>query len=177
MFWLRRPPYLHWLAAALLVAAALWVEVAPNTGALHPFLTTDLAAGDALTPDTWEMRQVPGGLFTPVEPAGWASVDLGAGEPLLASTMSATSVPPGWLVVSAPLPSHALAGRRATAVVIPAGSEGNPVTVEAVVVSGPDDEAFGDGSGALAVAPADVAVVSVAASQGRLVVGVSSASR
>ena len=45
MFWLTRPPYLRWAAAAAVVVAAFLWDLRGSSDILYPFATSAIAAG------------------------------------------------------------------------------------------------------------------------------------
>ncbi|CAN5768061.1 hypothetical protein BH23ACT5_BH23ACT5_02460 [soil metagenome] len=173
MLWLSRPPLVRWAAALCLVVVAVWVEFAPNPSVEVPFLTADVRAGEPITPDVVEWRPVADPGFSPYPGEGFAVVDLRSGDPLLASMVTAISVPPGWLVIDATLPGSPVPGSAATAVVLPAVPGQALLTIPGIVVSGASADPFSGAGGTLAVSPNDVAEAAAAAATGRLVVGVS----
>jgi hypothetical protein len=174
MLWLERPPVLRWLGATVLVGFSLWSELAPPGGTPHTFLSRDIAAGTPLTADVVETRLVPDLGFETETPTGVAAVDLRAGDPLLAAAMTEVVVPDGWVMLEAPIPSHARAGSPAAALILP--GEGESVTVElpAVVVATAPDDVFGVSAGTLAVPPEWFARAATAAAAERLVIGIGS---
>ncbi len=49
MFWLARPPYLRWAAAAAVVVAALVWDLRGTGDILYPFAARAIAGGAAIT--------------------------------------------------------------------------------------------------------------------------------
>lgn len=172
MLWLARPPYLRWTAAALLVLVAAWSEFSPPPTTTLTFLAVDVAAGTPLDESHVVRRRVPAADITTVEPTGIAAVDLEVGDPLLASLLTDVAVPPGWNVIEAPVPDHAVPGSDATAIILAEGSA--PIEFPALVVSASGAGPFGEGSGSLAVSAEWTAAAAAAAAEGRLVIGVRS---
>lgn len=163
------------MAASLLVAAAAWSELAPPATSAETFLTEDVAAGTRLEPGHVEVRRVPSGTLRTVEPAGVAVTDLRAGDPLVESMISEVVPPPGWVVIEAPVPSHARPGAQATAIVLEDGAA--PIEFPARVMHRAEQDPLGGGSGTLAV-PADwLGSAAAASAEGRLVIGVEGPSR
>lgn len=175
MLWLERPPFLRWLAATLVAAVAVALELSPPPTEEAAFLAVDVPAGTALDETMVTYRRLPVGALATVAPTGFAAVDLAAGDPLIASVVTDVSVPGQWVVLEAPLPAHARPGDRAIGVVVGPGAP--PLEFPALVVAPAVADAFGAGLGTIAV-PADWLSVSAGAvADGRLVIGVESASR
>lgn len=170
MLWLDRPPILRWLAASLLVAAAAWSELAPPPTSPATFLAEDVAAGTSLEDRHVERRSIPAGALTTVEPSGVAATDLLAGDPLVESMTVEVTVPPGWVVIEAAVPSHAAPGASATAIVVEQGAA--PVEFPALVVARGGEDAFGGGSGTIAVPAEWLGPAAAASAGGRLMIGV-----
>lgn len=175
VLWLDRPPIVRWVAAASLVAVAAWSELAPPPTVSLAFLVADVAAGTPLGPEHVEYRTVPDGSIETVEPSGVATTDLWTGDPLVASMVTEPVIPPDWLVIEAPIPSHAPPGASATAIILGDGSA--PVEFEATVVHRGSDDPFGTGIGALAVPAEWVGQAAAATAEGRLVIGVEASGR
>jgi hypothetical protein len=172
VLWLTRPPYLRWAAAVLLLLLAAWSELSPSPTTTLTFLRVDVAAGTSLDESHVVRRPVPAVDITTVEPTGIAAVDLRAGEPLLASLVTDVAVPPGWNVIEAPVPAHAVPGATATAVIL--AEDSAPIEFPAVVVASSGADPFGQGSGSLAVSAEWTATAAAAVAEGRLVIGVRS---
>ena len=106
VYWFGRPPYLRWIAAGLLVPAAVLLEFRPTHRVLLPFTAEVVEAG---SPPEVEWREVPKDLFPAPDLAGAVATHrLAAGEPITPSDLTGTaSVPNGWwqiaLEVSFPL--------------------------------------------------------------------------
>jgi hypothetical protein len=172
MLWLSRPPLLRWTAALCLVSAAAWVEFAPRPTVDVAFLAVDVGAGEPITPDVVEFRAVPDPGFSHHRGDGFATMNLRAGDPLLPAMVTTVSVPPGWLVIEAPLPGSPIPGSQATAVILPETPGQAPTTVAAIVLSAPGPDPFGATTGTVAIAPAHIAEAAAASASGRLVIGV-----
>ena len=154
MFWLTRPPYLRWAAAALLLVAALAWDVRGRTGIPYPFAAHQIAAGAAIEESDVEWKTVPAGLLAmPDLSAPIAARAIAAGEPILASALDATgSIPDGWWSVPVALPSAAVAGSRvrliatdtmveSEGIVVAVGSADLLSVAEAGLVAVPPDHA------------------------------------
>ncbi|MEN8235229.1 MAG: SAF domain-containing protein [Actinomycetota bacterium] len=168
MFWLTRPPYLRWAAAAAIVVFALAWDLHGNVEAPYPFASKAIGSGTAITDELVEWRSVPVGVMAmPDLSSPVASRDISAGEPIVPSAVSGeTLIPDGWWSVSVALPASALPGARVRLI----GTE-IPFDVDGVVVSGGTNDllSFSE-SGTVAVPPEIAAEVAVAARDGTLIV-------
>ncbi len=74
VYWLPRPPYLRWAAAALLVLGALAWDLRSPAVELRPFASRPVRAGEALDASAVAWREVPAGLLAlpQVDPGGAA---------------------------------------------------------------------------------------------------------
>ena len=172
MLWLSRPPFLRWLAAAAVIAIAAWSEFAPQPVSEIAVLNRDIAAGTPLTDEMVDVRRMPDPGFSTVEPHGIAATSLRAGDPLIASMLTEIAVPSGWVALDAELPSGARPGAQATGVILAAEAGQATETFPAVIVEASNDDAFGTGTGTVAVPPEWIAAAGAAAAGGRLVIGV-----
>ena len=168
VFWLNRPPYLRWAAAAAVVVAAFLWDLRGSSDILYPFATSAIAAGATITEADVEWRRVPEGtmalpdLSDPV-----AARDVPAGEPIVPSAVSgATTIPEGWWSVPVSLPATALPGTRIRLVDPASGFETDGI----VVAAGSDDLMSFEESGMAAVPPAAATLIAIAASEGTLVI-------
>lgn len=102
---MRRPPYLRWFAAGLLVAIGLLIETHPAATQPYPFTAADIAPGQQIAAAI-EWREVPTGLMPSWEGdvQGPAAVAIPAGSPLLPSATVEITVPADWWKVPVPLP-------------------------------------------------------------------------
>lgn len=171
MYWLPRPPYLRWAAAALLLLGALAWDLRPVPVETRPFAGRALTVGEAIASTDVEWREVPAGLLGPADPTGkTAAVDIPAGEPLTPSVLGeAVSVPPGWWQVPVDVGVAAAPGREVMLVV---GDP--PVTIRGLVISGQQGDPYSlDYRPALVAVPAGAAAqVAAAARDGSLVAAV-----
>ena len=105
MFWLRQPPYLRWIAAALVLAAGLALDLRADPTASYPFATEDIAAGSRVD-EFIEWRRVPAGVLPdgPASGTGVAAIDVKAGSPLLPEFLGEFYMPDGWWAVPLALP-------------------------------------------------------------------------
>lgn len=175
VLWLERPPLLRWLGAGILVAVAAWSELAPPPHSSAYFLVENVAAGTPLGSEHVEARPVPAGTLQTVAPRGMAAVDLVSGDPLVASLMTEVSVPSGWVVIEGPVPSHALPGASATAILV--GDGAAPVEFPALVVGRGESDPLSGNSGTLAVPGEWIGPAAAAVTEGRLVIGVAAPDR
>lgn len=171
MYWLPRPPYLRWAAAALLVLGAFaWDQRAP-AAALHPFAARPVPAGEAIEASYIAWKEVPAGLLAAPDLEGaTAAVDLAAGDPLVEAVLRrGAAAPQGWWEVTVAVGAHAAAGDEVLLVVIDP-----PLTVRGVVVSPQQGDAYSlDYRPAVVAVPEEAAaVVAAAAASGSLVAAV-----
>jgi hypothetical protein len=171
VYWLPRPPYLRWAAAALLVLGALAWDMRRPEVELAPFAARDLRAGEAVDASAVEWRQVPAGLLDAPDLEGAAAaVDLAAGDPLVAAVLSGgLEVPEGWWEVPVAVGAHAQSGDSVMLVVTDP-----PATVPGLVVSPQVGDAYSlDYRPAVVAVPADsAALVAAAAAAGAVVAAV-----
>lgn len=167
MFWLARPPYLRWAAAAAVVVAAFLWDLRGSSDILYPFAASAIAAGATITEAEVEWRRVPEGTMTlPDLSDPVAARDVPAGEPIVPSAVSdATTIPEGWWSISVPLPATAVPGARIHLVDTASGVEADGI----VVAAGSDDLMSFDESGMAAVPPDVATLIAVAAREGTLV--------
>lgn len=153
VFWLRRPPYLRWLAAAAIVSVAVLIEFGGRGTEPYPFVAAPIASGAAVV-DALEWNEVPAGLLPdPGDPDGRAARALAAGEPLTATATNATApIPAGWWSVPVPLPPTAQAGASVRLV-----SPEEGIDVEGVVTTPSESGAFATTADGLVAVPPDAA--------------------
>ena len=168
MFWLARPPYLRWAAAAAVVVAALVWDLRGSSDVLYPFAASAILAGAASTETEVEWRSVLEGSMTlPDFSDPVAARDVPAGEPIVPSAVSeAATIPAGWWSIPVPLPATAVPGTRLHLVDATSGVETDGI----VVAAGSDDLMSFDESGMAAVPPEAATLVAIAAQEGTLVV-------
>ncbi len=168
VFWLERPPYVRWVAAALLLAGAAAMDLTERAESPFPFVVSALAGGEPITPGDVEWRNVPTGLLgRPATPRGVAAHDLDVGDPLVAGAVAdASAVPTGWWSVPIELPESASVGDRVRLVSLEPALD-----VEGVVAQPSQSSAFSTRLPGLVAVPHDRAgSVARAAGSGRLVV-------
>lgn len=168
MFWLTRPPYLRWVAAAAVVLAALLWDLRDRAESPYPFAASVIAAGTPITDSMVEWRNLPkGAIALPDLSSPVAARDLPAGEPIVPSAVSETTViPDGWWSVPVPLSTGAVAGTPVRLIDTASGVASDGI----VVAAGTDDLMSLDTSGMVAVPPEAATAVAIAAREGSLVV-------
>jgi hypothetical protein len=168
VFWLRKPPYLRWAGAGLIVVAALLWDLREGATEPHPFASRDLVAGEAIEADDIEWRDLPGGVLTAPDPEGTtAAVPIARGEPLTRPVLTRdVGYPDDWWAVPVVVSAAAVPGSAVRLVILEP-----PMTVDGVVAQPGTDDPFSlDPTGLVAV-PAEVAAqVAAAAIDGNLVV-------
>lgn len=165
MFWLRRPPYLRWIAAGAILLIGLLMDLRGPDLEKYPFAAESLPPGEPVD-EAVEWRDVPTGLLPtwnqPV--SGIAASTVAAGDPLLPSLLAEVVVPDGWWTVPIPLPVVAPPGTRLR---VRHGSAGE--LIDGIVVGAGDANGF-EPVGMVAF-PADAAsTVAAAAANDALVV-------
>lgn len=167
MYWLQRPPYLRWAAAALLIVGAGWWDLRSSATTQYPFAATEILQGTELDAQAIEWRSVRG-FPEPPDPRGVAAVDIPAGQPLTAAVLgSHVVVPDGWWIVPLDVPG-ALPGDEVLVVIT------DPqLSVPGMVVALQRGDRFSlDHRPATVAVPGDMAPVVAAASQAGYVVTV-----
>jgi len=171
VYWLQRPPYLRWAAAVLLVVGAAVWDISGDPTSLHPYLITDVAAGDAITDGDVEWREVPAGMVpAPDLTRPVAAVDLQTGDPLLDAVLrDSVTVPEGWWAVPVAVGANAGPGDEVLLMVTDP-----PSTVSGVVVTAQRGDPYSlDFRPASVAVPAEAAaLVAAASAQGVLVAAV-----
>ncbi|MDJ0954483.1 MAG: hypothetical protein QNJ81_12465, partial [Acidimicrobiia bacterium] len=163
MFWLRQPPYLRWIVAALVLIAGIAFDMRADPTTPYPFATEAIGAGTRV--DSFvEWRPIPTGVLPEGSGpgSGIAAVDIEAGSPLLPGLVSEVSVPEGWWAVPLSLPHRVSPGtaiRVATADGVSEGFVAGEVIDNGYEVIAP-----------VAFPAAQAAAVAIAASNSALVV-------
>ena len=168
MFWLTRPAYLRWAAAALIVAGAFAWDWVGRQGTAYPFSTRPIPAGAVISPDDVEWRTLPkGSLPTPDLSVPVAGRTIEPGEPILPSALDADGgIPAGWWSVPITVPAAAPVGSTVLLLDPPRGLEAKGI----VVAHGSGDLFAPTEAGLVAVSPEAAAAVAAAARDGELIV-------
>lgn len=167
MLALSKPPYLRWIFAFTLVAAAFAWDLTSQATELAPFANSRIERGTVIEPSHLSWKPVPVGLLGPVVPEGAvALVGIEPGQPIVASIVgSGAAVPDGWWTVPVEVPATTLPGSNVR-IVLDTG-----VTVPGVVVAPSREDSFGIPSDGLVAVPEDFAgEVALAAGSGRLTI-------
>jgi SAF domain len=165
VFWLSRPPYLRWLAAAAILAAAVAWDLAGRRSEPFPFAARPIAPGELIGGDDVAWRDLPVGLMeVPDLAAATASRPIGSGEPITTGSVGGdTAIPAGWWAVPLALPAAAVPGTEVRIVVIEPAA-----TVDGVVVATGDRDLLTVADAGLVAVPGEAAeaVARAAASGG-----------
>ncbi|MGI9666417.1 MAG: SAF domain-containing protein [Acidimicrobiia bacterium] len=164
---LSRPPYLRWIAAAILVAGALAWEVSDRATEPYPFAANAIAAGTPITEEIVEWKQVPkGSIKMPDLGSSSALAAIAPGDPLTRSVVgSGSSVPDDWWSVPVTLPLGLARGTKVKLSLL----DGSSVT--GVVAMPASDDEFGiKRAGFVAVAESDAGRVALAAANDAILV-------
>ena len=165
MYWFRRPPYLRWAAAALLLIVAVWLDVRPSQTVSHPYAAVALNEGALIEETMIDWRTIPAHVLPdPGNPVGMVSKRVAAGEPLVPSAVSSSRIvpPEGWWTLETRLPQGAHPGQSVHLILLAVGDA--PLAVPGIVVAAPANDAlaFEDLPGLVAV-PAESAAIAAAA--------------
>ena len=140
MYWFRRPPYLRWTAAVIVVTLALWMDLRREPTELRPFAVAMIEAGTAMEPDLIEYLEVPAGLLPEVELDGITVNLIQSGEPIIPALLSDRgALPEGWWALEMQVPSGVAPGSELRLVVEEDGVNAIPAIVTAVVPPDPLD--------------------------------------
>lgn len=153
MWFLSRPPFLRWIAAGCLIAAAFVWDLSERSTEPFPFASLGVEAGTAIDESQIEWRSVPvGSISLPDLESLVALVDIEAGDPITRSVAGTPpTMPEGWWAVPMRLPANVIAGTEVRLVLVDGTSIDAVVSSQAVA-----DEFGGESVGAVAV-PEDVA--------------------
>jgi Flp pilus assembly protein CpaB len=168
VFWLTRPPYLRWAAAALLLIAALAWDLRGRSGVPYPFAAQPIAAGTVIGEADVEWCTMPGGALTmPDLSAPIAARAIPAGEPILPSAVDPDAgIPAGWWAVSVALPAAAAVGSGVRLIATDTRVESEGI----VVAAGSADLLSISDAGLVAVPPERATAIATAAAAGTLIV-------
>jgi hypothetical protein len=175
VYWFRRPPYLRWVAAALLIITAAWMDLRPQPTSLQPFAAADLDPGTVLDDTMIEWRSVPIGLLPPLDnPQGVILHRVSDGEPLVASVLSTRRIPTpaGWWTMEVQLPTGAVPGQEVQLILLPFGPDDDPRSVPGLVIApapaDPDPLAIEPEPGLVAVPDSLAMMAAAAIAEGRV---------
>lgn len=162
---MRRPPYLRWITAALLLTVGLMIEFREGPTEQYPFAAATISAG-APVDSSVDWRTVPSGLLPEWNNTvgGIAKTEIAAGDPLLPSAAATFSVPRDWWTLAIPLPTTAPPGTPIRLVLDDAGT-----VVEGVLLEVGIENGF-EMIGMVAFAPSDASRVAAASTSSALVV-------
>jgi len=168
VFWPTRPPYLRWVAAAVLVVAALVWDLRGRSGVPYPFAAAPISPGAPIAESDVEWRTVPRGMLAMLDlSAPVAARAIAAGEPILPSAVDAEGgVPEGWWAVPVALPSAAQVGAEVRLITTDTGVESEGIVV---AVGSTDLLSIAD-AGLVAVPPDQATVIAAASAAGTLIV-------
>jgi hypothetical protein len=171
VIWLQSPPWARWIAALLIAAAAVWIEIRPAPTTLHAFAIEDIPAGTVIDHTNTETRPMPAGSLAPVELGQTALRPIHAGDPVLATDIGDLQelAPSNWWAIELSLPRSAQAGDSARLVLLD-GSE----VVNGVVITPAGEDPLGSGLGMIAVPPETAGEVARAVAEGRAAVMIAS---
>lgn len=167
VFWLIPPPYLRWLAAALVFGGAAYLDFAAPPTEPYPFAARSIESGEPLAEGV-EWRDVPAGLLPPSAALeDHAARQIAAGEPLTGTAARPDDgIPAGWWSVPVALPVTAAPGTPVRLVAQEAALDVTGFVTESATTG-----AFATPSmGLVAVAPDVAADVAAAGAAGRLIV-------
>ncbi len=167
MLAVSKPPYLRWVAAIVIVGAALAWDLGRTATEQAPFAAVPIDRGATIEPGDIQWRPAPRGLLPSTLPQGaTAVVPIDAGEPIIGSLVTVgLVVPEGWWTVPVDTPTAALPGSRAL-IILDTGQE-----VAGLVVEPSKEDSFGIVASGLVAVPDEVASpVALAAAAGRLTV-------
>lgn len=166
MYWLTRPPLLRYLAAAMLIATGLAIELRPEPTLPHPFAMASIPPGTTITEADVRFRDVEAGLLPSISLPAIARVPIASGDPLIPAMLSAAgeSAPEGWWSLEVPVPLGAVPGMDVLLV-----SDGLVEVTGMIVAVLPGDDFGGGPIGLVAVPPDSTAAIATALNENRLV--------
>lgn len=107
------------IAGVLIFLAAVVWEIRPIPHDRRAFIAADVAAGEAVSEDVLEWREVPVGVLPELaEPTGVFVADFVTGTPLVAAMLAAEpAMPVGWWGIEVPVPGGTSVGTEVRLVV------------------------------------------------------------
>ncbi|MGI8518586.1 MAG: hypothetical protein ACR2ME_09650 [Acidimicrobiia bacterium] len=167
MYWLSKPPYLRRAAAVLILLAAMAWEIRPVSQERRPFLAAAVSAGDGVTTDQIDWRDVPVGVLPELaEPGGTFVADFSAGTPLVASMLAAEpAMPDGWWGIEVPVPAGTSAGTDVRLVV---DVRQEPRVIAGLVIRIVGEDSFDGLTALVAVPESEVGAAAAALADGSL---------
>lgn len=169
MYWLRRPPYLRWIAIGLLLSTTLYLDLRGPATTTSRFATRAVATGEMIDETNTALRTVPAGLLpvTPESLGQRAAHPMDAGDPIVRSSLSTDSpAPDDWWAISLPVPAATSAGSSVRVLIVTTGR-----IADGTVVDPPIDDGFrwialtafseGDAAAVAAAVATDEAVVMI----------------
>ncbi len=171
MIWIQGPQWIRWTIAVTISIVALWTEFRGDGMVEHPFAVETIAVGDEIDDDSVEIRLVPSGLLPPVAPYGFANRTFLPNEPITPGGIATEDTPSasGWWDLEIAVPRTARVGDPVQLILIDTG-----VAVAGTIRAVADEDPLGNGLGSVAIPPDQAVAVAAAASNGRVVVLVSS---
>ena len=108
---MRRPPYLRWLAAGVVLLVGLMFETRTPPTVLYPYADTPIAAGTPID-DTIAWKEIPKGILPEwsTDVGGIAQTGFAANDPILPSQIGDLLIPADWWAVALVLPAPVAAG-------------------------------------------------------------------
>jgi len=160
VYWLSRPPYGRWAIAASIMVVAVYMDLTGPATETYPYLSAPAAAGQTVTEDMVEWRDVTVGVLPPYGGMlGRAQQDLAAGTPLLPGSLSSTpAIPADWWLMAADLPLLARAGAQ-----IMITTRNPELTINGIVAEPATASSFGTLSLGMIAVPAGSAAAAAAA--------------
>lgn len=142
-------------------------ETRPVPHDSRAFIKTDVQAGDSLSPDVLEWREVPVGFLPELaEPNGIFVANFTAGTPLVQSMLAAEpAMPPGWWGIEVPVPGGTSVGTEVRLVV---DVRLEPKVIPGVVIRIVGEDSLTGLSALVAVPEAEVGAAAAALADGSL---------
>lgn len=161
---MRRPPYLRWLAAGVVLLVGLMFETRTPPTVLYPYADTPIAAGTPID-DTIAWKEIPKGILPEwsTDVGGIAQTGFAANDPILPSQIGDLLIPADWWAVALVLPAPVAAGTHIRVVLT------DDTILEGIALAGTSGTGF-EIVGTVAFAPSHAPLVAQAAANDALVV-------